>query len=138
MSMLKSNKKANVVYVCPQTVFESKFYFFLWSPEEILYNIHPPSPEKSEEELVCKQRRGRLASLSLHQNNSFLNDTSFESSSYRGATSPHSAPIKLATPSSSHFLRTPTLGGKWIWKSVDIGQKAEKLDLQFSKLYLYM
>ena len=93
-----------------------------WSPEEIIYSIHPPSPEKSEksEELSVGsdtpsyvKRRGQLASLSqLHS----LGDR-------RDSATPHSAPIRLSTGATSpnNFLRTPTLSGKWQWKSVEKG-----------------
>ena len=90
-----------------------------WSPEEIIYSIHPPSPEKSEELSVGSdtpsyvKRRGQLASLSqLHS----LGDR-------RDSATPLSAPIRLSTGATSpnNFLRTPTLGGKWQWKSVEKG-----------------
>ena len=105
------------------------YFFLLWSPEEIIYNIQPPSPTENSEELGVAQdaipatssydqRRRRLTSLSL-QKNTVDNGGSGRGT---GAASPHSAPIRLsASPSPSQFLRTPTLGGKWIWKSVEKG-----------------
>ena len=72
-----------------------------------------------------------MASLSQLQN-------SLESGTgSRVATPSHSAPIRLANGSPSNFLRTPTLGGKWIWKSVEKGDSTLLAAPSGYKIYVF-